>query len=204
MARRPDIARRTAIAREAFDVIKARGLHRTTMSDIASELGIKRPTLYWYFKDFAEIFDVVVRDTDAALVAHVQARLAGITHPLDTLAALVEATIDFYDARRDQVTVLFQLWTISGDVAPGRIAQRAREFVDPVRVELIRRLEQGIADGTVAPCNPAEVVDLAFAVIDGAHVQRVTRDADPRRLLDGLRRYVFDPLRRPGALDKEN
>jgi len=195
MARKADIGRRREIALRAFEVIKARGVYRTSMTDIAHELGMKRPTLYWYFKDFGEIFDAVVAETDSELKQYVLARLAGVSHPIDTLAELVEATIDFYDGRRDQVTVLFQLWSIAGDVAPARIEQRARDFVEPVRAELCAQLERGIADGTVAPCDPGAVVDLAFAVIDGAHVQRVTRNADPRSLLAGLRTLVLDPLR---------
>lgn len=195
MARTVDIARRREIALKAFEIIKEGGVHRTTMSDIASGLGMKRPTLYWYFKDFGEIFEAVVSDTDDELRAHVIRRLEGVTHPIDTLIGIAEATLDFYAARRDRVMVLFQLWAVTGDVAPARIAKRSREFVQPVRDELVRRLEQGIADGSVAACDPGTVIDLVFSVIDGAHVQQVTRGADPRSMLDGLRAYVLDPLR---------
>jgi TetR/AcrR family transcriptional regulator len=195
MARTADIGRRREIARKAFEVMKSRGVHKTTMSDIAAALEMKRPTLYWYFKDLGEIFEAVVAETDHELKRHVLARLAGVTHPIDTLAALVEATIEFYAGRRDQVMVLFQLWAVTGEVAPERIAQRARDFIQPVRDELCARLDQGMADGLVAPCDPATVVDLAFALIDGAHVQQVTRDADPARMLAGLRKHVLEPLR---------
>lgn len=195
MARKPNMARRRAIARKAFEVIKARGAHRTTMSDIAAELDIKRPTLYWYFKDFGEIFDEVVRETDAALEAFVLERLAGITHPIDMLAALVEASLDFFSGRRDHVMVLFQLWALTGESGPERMGQRSREFIEPIRRELSSRLAQGIEQGLVAPCDPDTVVEMAFALIDGAHVQRVTRDVPPRTIFEGLRTYVFEPLR---------
>jgi AcrR family transcriptional regulator len=195
MARTVDIARRREIALKAFEIMKERGVYRTTMSDIAAGLEMKRPTLYWYFKDFGEIFEAVVSETDDELRAHVMRRLSGVTHPIDTLIGIVEATVDFFAERSDRVMVLFQLWAVTGEVAPARIAKRSREFVQPVRDELVRQLEQGIADGVVAPCDAAAVIDLAFSVIDGAHVQQVTRGADPRRMLDGLRTYVLEPLR---------
>ncbi len=199
MARTVDIERRRELALRAFEVIRSRGVAGTTMSDIAVALEMKRPTLYWHFKDFGEIFDAVVADTDADLERFVLDRLAGVSHPLDTLAALVEATIDFYSERRDRVMVLFQLWAVAGDSAAERFARRARDFIQPVRHELCARLERGIAEGTVAPCNPETVVNLCFAVIDGAHVQKIVRDADPRRTVAGLRRHVLEPLRVGGS-----
>lgn len=197
MPRKVDIARRRDIALRAFEVIKTRGVYRTSMSDIAGELGMKRPTLYWYFKDFGEIFDAVVSDTDRELEAFVISRLAGVDHPIDTLEALIEAANDFFTRFRDRTVVLFQLWVVTGEAARERIERRSRELIAPVRRELVARLTRGIDDGLVAPCDPEMVVDLALAVLDGAHVQRVTRQADPRRTLDGLRRHVLDPLRLP-------
>jgi AcrR family transcriptional regulator len=187
MARTVDIARRREIALKAFEIIKERGVHRTTMSDIATHLEMKRPTLYWYFKDFGEIFEAVVSDTDDELRAHVMRRLAGVTHPIDTLIGIVEATVDFFAERSDRVMVLFQLWAVTGEVAPARIAKRSREFVQPVRDELVRQLERGIADGVVAPGDAGAVIHQALSVNDGAHGQPVTRGAGPRRMRGGLR-----------------
>ncbi len=199
MARTVDTERRRELALRAFEVIRSRGVAKTTMSDIAVALEMKRPTLYWHFKDFGEIFDAVVAETDTELERFVRGRLAGVAHPIDTLAALVEATVDFYAERRDRVMVLFQLFAVAGDSAAERFARRARQFVRPVREELRARLERGIADGIVAPCDATIVVDLCFAVIDGAHVQKIVRDADPRRVVEGLRRHVLEPLRLDGG-----
>src|SRR5688572_32075136 len=45
-------------------------------------------------------------------------------------------------------------------------SRRRRELIAPVREMLIERLAQGIADGRVAACDPAALVDLAFAVVE--------------------------------------
>lgn len=189
------MGRRREIALGAFEIIKTRGVYRTTMSDIASDLGMKRPTLYWYFKDLGEIFDAVVGETDAELRGFVLARLAGVAHPIDTLEALARAVIAFYAGNRDRMVVLFQLWAMTGEAARERIERRSREFVAPVRQELVARLAAGVDDGLVAPCEPAMIVDLVLALIDGAHVQSVTRDADPHHMVDAMCRHVLAPLR---------
>jgi AcrR family transcriptional regulator len=168
------------------------------MSDIAAALEMKRPTLYWYFNDLGEIFDAVVQDTDARLRAFVAGRLADVTHPIDYLDALMQASVDFYEGRRDHIIVLFQLWAVSASEDPERILRRGREFIEPVRQALVERVRQGIDDGLVAPCDADKVVDLVLSVVDGAQVQRVTRDAAMKPILDSFREYVLAPLRLQG------
>ena len=56
MPRRPDQARRAELAQAAFDVLRARGM-QTSMRELADALGIKRPTLYFYFPDLGAVFE---------------------------------------------------------------------------------------------------------------------------------------------------
>ncbi len=195
MPRPVDTARRTEIARRAMAVLAERGVHGTTMSDLAAALGMKRPTLYWYFGDLGALFDAVVADLDGELRIYVTRRLEGVDHPLDLLGELVQATLDFYTSRRAQLMVVAQLWVTFGAEGPARLERRRRELIGPVREALIARLAQGIADGRVAPCDTAALVDLAFAVIDGAHLHRIIREADVQPPVDALRRYTLEPLR---------
>ncbi|MCC6995654.1 MAG: TetR/AcrR family transcriptional regulator [Deltaproteobacteria bacterium] len=200
MARKPDMARRAALAAQAFEAIRARGVHQTSMSDLALALGIKRPTLYFYFRDLGEIFEAVLDETNRRMVAFVAGRLADAQHPLDVLEALVRAQLDFHQGRRDVLILLFQLWAVAGSRDPERILERGRAYLAPVRAGLVARLQDGIAAGQVAPCHPEQVVDLALAVADGALVQHLTRGADVSTIVAGLHDHVLAPLRRrPGA-----
>lgn len=51
-----DIEAKARLCKAALDCIKRIGLDKTTMSDIAKEAGIARPTLYKHFKSKNEIF----------------------------------------------------------------------------------------------------------------------------------------------------
>ena len=59
MPRRPDLARRSDLARAAFDVLQNRGM-QTSMRELADALGVKRPTLYFYFPDLGAVFETVL------------------------------------------------------------------------------------------------------------------------------------------------
>ena len=60
MARRPDPNRKAELARAAFAALRERGVVGTTMSEVALALGMKRPALYYHFKDLGELFDAVL------------------------------------------------------------------------------------------------------------------------------------------------
>jgi AcrR family transcriptional regulator len=197
MARPPDLARRAQLASRAFDVIRARGATRTTMSDLAAGLGLKRPTLYFYFKDLGAVFEAVLEETQRLYAAHVGARVAGIAHPIDLLGAVMRATLDFHQGRRERIVLLFQLWSVGGN-DPERVIAKNRELIDPLRALIVRQIEAGVASGQVGPCDPARLVDLALAVLDGALVHEVIRSASALPIVDDFERRVLAPLRRGG------
>ncbi len=62
MARTVDTQRRTELARQALEVMRARGIGRTTMSELAQALGVKRPTLYFYFRDLTGLLHAALAD----------------------------------------------------------------------------------------------------------------------------------------------
>ena len=195
MSRTPDLARRAELAARAFDAIRARGVHRTSMSDLAADLGLKRPTLYFYFKDLGAVFEAVLEETQRALFAHVTARVAGAAHPLDLLGQVLRATLEFHQGRRDRIVLLFQLWAVGGN-DPDRVLAKNRELIDPMRAILVEQVARGVASGQIAPCEPARLVDLALAVLDGALVHEVTREASALPIVDDFERRVLAPLRR--------
>ncbi len=195
MSRKPDVARRREIAARAFEASRERGVHRTSRSDIAAALEMKRPTLYWYFKDLDEIFAAVINRADERWGAFVAARLTGVSHPIDYLETFLTASADFYRGRRDHAIALFQLWAASAAEKPERILERSRDYIEPMRAGLIDRLNRGIADGLVIECDAEAVVDVILSIADGVQVQRVTRDADLEPIIATVRRYVLAPLR---------
>jgi AcrR family transcriptional regulator len=200
MSRAPDLARRAELAAQAFEVLRARGV-RTSMSDLAAALGLKRPTLYFYFKDTGAVLEAVLEETQQSYFAQVSAKVAGIAHPIDQLAAVMRVTAELHQERRDRVLLLFQLWAVGGD-DPERILAKNRELTDPMRAVVVRQIEAGVADGRIAPCDPARVVDLALAALDGALIQEVTRSASAIAIVDEFERRVLGPLRRPARRKK--
>lgn len=194
MPRRPDVARRAELARAAFEVLRARGV-QTSMRELADALGIKRPTLYFYFPDLGAVFETVLDETYRALAEHVVARTKHHDHPLDRLRAVVDATIAFHRERPQLIGGLFQLWAVGGrDFAS--VLDRERRVVLAAREALVADLRAGIARHEVEKCDPERVVELVLAIVDGVLVHHVLGIARPDGVVEELTTRVLEPLRR--------
>lgn len=193
MPRRPDLARRSELANAAFDVLRTRGM-QTSMRELADALGVKRPTLYFYFPDLGAVFETVLDQTYRALAESVIARTRVVDHPLDRLRAVVDATIAFHRERPQLIGGLFQLWALGGrDLAS--VLDRERRVVVAARDALVADLRGGIARKDVRPCDPERVVDLVLAVVDGVLVHHVLGIARADGVIEELADRVIEPLR---------
>jgi AcrR family transcriptional regulator len=194
MPRRPDLARRTELAHAAVEVLRARGM-QTSMRELADALGVKRPTLYFYFPDLGAVFETVLEQTYAAFAQEVITRTKAVEHPLDRLRTVVEATVDFHRQRPNLIGGLFQLWAVGGrDFAS--ILERERKMVLAGREALVADLRAGIARREVKPCDPERVVEMVLAVVDGVLVHHVLGIAHADRVIEELTERVIEPLRR--------
>ena len=209
MPPRPNPQRRLDLARAAFQVLCTRGVQAVTMRELAEALGVKRPTLYWYFPDLGAIFDVVLADVLGRMRVFLAERMAPAAeakavhppvHPMDALDAYAEAVHAFFasgDAQGGSIFVaLIQFWAVSESGEPNRALQAMNAHFLPWRKAAIQMVARGVEDGTVAPCDPAALVDLVAAVIDGCLLHRVSRGADPGPVLAMLREQVLKPLKR--------
>ena len=195
MPRRPDLHRRAELAAAAFDVIRTRGV-QTSMRELADALGVKRPTLYFYFPDLGAVFEAMLDQTHRALAELVLARMRAHAHPLDRLRAVVDATLAFHRERPQLIGGLFQLWSLGGrDIAS--MLDRERRVVVAARDALVADLRGGIARREVRACDPERIGDLVLAVVDGVLVHHVLGIARADDVIDELADRVIEPLRTP-------
>jgi AcrR family transcriptional regulator len=193
MPRRPDLARRSELARAAFEVLRTRGM-QTSMRELAEALGVKRPTLYFYFPDLGSVFETVLDQTYQAHAEFVVGKIRNLDHPLDRLRAVVDATIAFHRERPQLIGGLFQLWAVGGRDFQA-LLDRERRIVVAARDALVADLRAGIARKDVRPCDPERVVDLVLAVVDGVLVHHVLGIARPDGVIDELAERIIEPLR---------
>ncbi len=149
--------KRDAVLREAARTFNEKGFHSTSLDELAVRLHVTKPTLYYYFRSKEEIlYECLLRGlgeleevVDAALIADGSGRerFVGVMHGY--------ATIVLGDFGYSTVHVG------QDPLSPQRRAQ-ARRVERRVAHKLQSLIAAGIADGSIAPCDP-KIMASTFA-----------------------------------------
>jgi AcrR family transcriptional regulator len=193
MSRPLNIALRRTIAAQALQVVQDRGVHRTTMSDIAKSLEMKRPTLYWYFPNLNAIFEVVLKELMAEALTEVTQSMAQHSHPIDQLAALLQRIVAFYADKNARLEAILQLWTAREKEDASY--ETLQSLLKPQRQFLVGLVDQGIKRGQIIPCDAGILVDALLGWIDGANFHRVVHGRDMGPAASFMVTHLLDPLR---------
>lgn len=129
------------------------GFHGASLADIAGELGLSKTAVYRYASNKSEIlYTLHLRSLHAARAARDTAVRDGV-NGADRLARLVD---NFVRAMTSSITCTFFLLE-PGTLEPeqDRTVRQARRWLEYDLRELVA---QGVADGSIAPCDPKVVV----------------------------------------------
>lgn len=211
MARPREFEKTRELALRAAAVLEREGLTIST-EQLARELGLKRPTLLYHFPTHGHIVELALADLLMEQAAHVERRVEAETHPIDRLQARLLAVHEFHEGREGRLLFLTQAIAVTGGKRVGEIVAAASGLFEAARRDMVERVERGIAEGLVVPCDAKALVSLLRSVIDGVTVQRVTSPETvasvhrmfwERVLLPLKRTKPVTPARRPKAVKKK-
>lgn len=141
--------KREAVLRTAASLFCSRGYNATQMSDVAKELGVTKPTIYYYFKNKEEVlvacFEVGFELIESALRNEGLLPRNGAKRLADVLRAYAKImTEDF-----GKCTVRIPTNDLS-EPSRRRIDRHRRRFDSRIRSLVV----DAIKDGSIAPCDP--------------------------------------------------
>lgn len=156
---RKSAERREAIMRAAVKVINARSYALATMAEIAASLDLRDAALYYYFPSKQALaYACHVRSLTLfeSLIAQADREC---TAGLDKVRHFIRGMVEDADAHGPQLYF--------GDYS--YLAQTEREHIaawaDRLTASLEQFLADGMADGSVVPCEPHVVVQLLLGML---------------------------------------
>jgi len=177
MARPVDIEKRRDLGANAVKFLTVHGLETST-AKLAEGLGIKRPTLLYYFPDRIAIFEEALAQLLGEQAIFVVGRMSQHTHPIDQLYAQVQAVHEFHHDREERVLFLTQALAVGGKERTRNIVAIGNQVFESHRQALTQRIKDGIKDGLVVDCDADSLIRICRACIDGLMVQRVMTQCD--------------------------
>ena len=169
-------SRRSDILAAAKEVFADKGYHATTIADIAKEAGLSYGSIYWYYESKEALFHALMSAEASALRAHIDAAVRatpGEDGPAAPFTAAVRATLEFYDADRALVKLLFRDAFALGAPFERHLYDIHDSFVDDAERLVVAAQRQG----AIVP-GPSRMIAFAITSLVGqlAHRRLSTED----------------------------
>lgn len=155
---------RSRILDAALDCFSERGYDATSVVDICQRAGVSKGAFYYHFASKQALFVALLDQWLAALDSRVAVEA---TTPLETLHAMVGLLQQVFRDARGRLTMYLEFWRQAArDEA---IWQATTAPFEHYHVLLAGMIEQGIAEGSLRPCDPGQaaraLVSLAVGMV---------------------------------------
>lgn len=151
--------KRDAVLRTAAQLFNEKGFHATSLDEVAEQLHVTKPTLYYYVKNKEEILFECVNKGLLLLQEGIAASRRAGGSALDQLLACMSTY-----ARIVTMDFGMCLIRIGEDPLQPESRRRLRRLKAEIDLEFRRLIEAGIREGSLAPCDPKIA---AFTVAGG-------------------------------------
>lgn len=148
-------AKRDAVLSTAAQLFNERGFHATSLDDIAARLNVSKPTLYYYVKNKDDIVIQCVRRGLQTMVDGIEVSRSAGGSAIDQLMTCMSIYAHI-------VTMDFGMCVIriNDDELPAASRKEVRRLKAGIDNEFRRLVALGVADGSLAPCDPKMVAFL--------------------------------------------
>lgn len=159
---------REAVLRRAVDLFNQRGYDATSISDLASELGVTKSAIYHHFDSKEALLSAALDEALDSLGSAVDAAASldldmfgGSGRAYDRLRATVEAAVGILASHQPSVTLLLR---VHGNSALERSALERRRRIDEQLATLVR---SAAAEGDLRPdVDPDVISRLIFGMVN--------------------------------------
>lgn len=168
--RMPPEVRRRMLLQAARGVIADRGLHATTLRDIAAAGDVAVGTVTYHFSGIAEVLAGVLDAEMQEYSAPVMAAAARAATGRDALQHLVDGLLADGGRAKDHWKLWLDFWALSAH--DERYADWQRRVYDDLHALAAGAMRRGSQDGSLAPIPDPPAAALEFvALLDGLVVQ---------------------------------
>jgi AcrR family transcriptional regulator len=154
--------KREAVLLAAARTFRERGVHNTTLDDIASFLNVTKPTIYYYLTNKEQIIFECFR-LGIGRIAQALAELGKASGTgREKLAALVRSYAEVMASDFGWCMVRVE----DHDLTPA-VARRLKSMKSEIDQGIRQLLREGIADGSIRPCDPKMTAFALAGALNG-------------------------------------
>ena len=183
---------RDRMLRAAAHCFNQKGYSGTSLKDVADRLGLTDPALYYYVRNKEElVYLCYVRAAEVGREA-MQLAIANGDNGLDKVLRYLRNHVDFMVGERGPIAIMSEVPSLEPEHREEVLA-----FSRKHSAAFEALLEEGIADGSISPCNVRMTGNAIMGAVnwipkwyhgDEAVAEQIIEEF-PRILASGLRRF---------------
>ena len=147
----------------AARVFREKGFGRATVGDIAREMGTDRATVYYYVRNKADLFRLVVREKLAENTRRIEANAKAPTPASEKLRAAIQDLMTSFHESYPYLYVYVQEDVRRVDSTDDDWTREMTGLGRRYDAAMVRIIKQGLADGSLESPLPPKV--LAYSII---------------------------------------
>ena len=156
---------RAAILQAAAHEFAEHGIAGARTDAIATEAGVNKALLYYYFKDKETLYGAVLDDVFSGLKKTVFRVLDGDQPPREKILAYVGAYFDFIASNRLYPRLMQREMMRAREGQSPHIDKVIKNYIQPIFMRVAELIKKGTTDGEFRPVNPAHFVPSIVAMI---------------------------------------
>jgi AcrR family transcriptional regulator len=142
------------------------GLNKTSMSEIADDLGISKASLYYYFPDKESLYRAVVQKEQGEFIQRISEKLVSISEPENLLMEYVRARFSYFRSLLNLGRLKFEEYA---SIKP--VFRESILLFKETEQEIIRKiLEKGMQEGVFSAGDPAKTASLFLDLLKGLRI----------------------------------
>ena len=146
-------ARKNQILKAARTLLLKKGLHETTVNQIAKLSELSVGTIYLYYHNKEDIFAALQEEGLEILNRFVSDAVATTVTPADRIRIIATAYADFSEKNKNYYDIITYFLSSPGQVFPARLKSRIDRSGGKVLEHLIASIEAGINSGEFKKVN---------------------------------------------------
>jgi TetR/AcrR family transcriptional regulator len=160
MSRTGGAERRRLILHLALESFAFRGIHATTLDDVAAAAGVRKQTLLYYFPSKEHLFRACVAEFGAHVKKTIEGALDGPHTGWDRVERVIRSVFRMTEKRPDLVFFANEAANASPD-----IVARVAKVLDPLRRRAIEHLESGMRQGIFRRQDPRLLLFTLYTAV---------------------------------------
>jgi len=179
----------------AKEVFARKGFHAATIADVAKQAGLAYGSVYWYFDSKEDLFHALMAVEEQALRSHLAAAVdaPGGDGVEASFRAAVQATLEFFEADKATVKLLFRDAYALGDRFEKHLGGIYERFIDDIETFIVVAQRRG----EVVAAPPRMVAYTLAALIGQLAHRRLSTDdgVTAAEVADFVVSLILDGLR---------